>query len=82
MKANSDNFRSSAIFDIIQMLNPYVKITVFEPFANGDEIDGVEFIKDFNQFIEMSDIILANRKDSRLNKVSDKLYSRDIFNEN
>jgi len=79
MKAGSDNFRSSAIFDVMEMLKPFVKLVVYEPMAKGDEIEGVEFINDFDEFAEKSDVILANRIDENLEKVKDKVYTRDIY---
>jgi len=79
MKAGSDNFRSSAIFDVMEMLKPFVKIVVYEPLAKGDEIDGVEFVKDFDEFVKQSDVILANRIDDKLQKHKDKVYTRDIY---
>jgi UDPglucose 6-dehydrogenase len=79
MKAGSDNFRSSAIFDVMEMLKPFVKLLVYEPMAKGDEIEGVEFVEDFNEFKEKTDIILANRIDEKLEKVKDKVYTRDIY---
>ncbi len=79
MKAGSDNFRSSAIFDVMEMLKPFVKLIVYEPMAKGDEVEGVEFVSDFDEFIEKSDVILANRIDENLEKVKDKVYTRDIY---
>jgi len=79
MKAGSDNFRSSAIFDVMEMLKPFVKIVVYEPLAKGDEIDGVEFVNDFDEFVKRSDVILANRIDDKLQKYKDKVYTRDIY---
>jgi UDPglucose 6-dehydrogenase len=79
MKAGSDNFRSSAIFDVMEMLKPFVKLVVYEPMAKGDEVEGVEFVKDFEQFAKKADVILANRIDENLEKVKDKVYTRDIY---
>ena len=79
MKAGSDNFRSSAIFDVMEMLKPFVKIVVYEPLAKGNEIDGVEFVNDFDEFVKQSDVILANRIDDKLQKYRDKVYTRDIY---
>jgi len=79
MKAKSDNFRSSAIFDVMEMLKPFVKLIVYEPLAKGDEIEGVEFINDFDEFSKKSDIILANRIDEKLYKIKQKVYTRDIY---
>jgi len=79
MKAGSDNFRSSAIFDVMEMLKPFVKLVVYEPMAKGDEVEGVEFVSNFEEFSEKADIILANRIDEKLKKVKDKVYTRDIY---
>ncbi|AZV47334.1 UDP-glucose 6-dehydrogenase [Nautilia sp. PV-1] len=79
MKAGSDNFRSSAIFDVMEMLKPFVKLVIYEPMAKGDEIEGVEFVSDFEEFTKKSDVILANRIDENLQKVKDKVYTRDIY---
>ena len=79
MKAGSDNFRSSAIFDVMEMLKPFVKIVVYEPMAKGDEVEGVEFIKDIESFKQISDVILANRIDEDLQNAKEKVYTRDIY---
>jgi len=79
MKAGSDNFRSSAIFDVMEMLRPFVKLVVYEPMAKGDEVEGVEFVKDFDEFNKKSDVILANRIDDKLKEVKEKVYTRDIY---
>ena len=79
MKAGSDNFRSSAIFDVMEMLKPFVKLIVYEPKAKGDEIEGVEFINDLESFKKISDVILANRIDENIGDVKEKVYTRDIY---
>ena len=79
MKAGSDNFRSSAIFDVMEMLKPFVKLVVYEPMAKGDEVEEVEFVSDFDEFAKRADVILANRIDENLEKVKDKVYTRDIY---
>jgi UDPglucose 6-dehydrogenase len=79
MKAGSDNFRSSAIFDVMEMLKPFVKIIVYEPMAKGDEVEGVEFVKEIESFKQISDVILANRIDENLQNVKEKVYTRDIY---
>lgn len=78
MKAGSDNFRSSAIFDVIEMLKPFVNILIYEPKAKGDEIEGVEFTNSLDELKEC-DVILANRIDENLENVKDKVYTRDIY---
>jgi UDPglucose 6-dehydrogenase len=79
MKAGSDNFRDSAIFDIMEMLKPFVDLIIYEPMAKGSEIDGVEFIDNFQEFSDRSDLILANRFDEKLKRVVEKVYTRDIY---
>jgi UDPglucose 6-dehydrogenase len=64
----------------MEMLKPYVKIIVYEPKAKGDEIEGVEFINDIDSFKKISDVILANRIDENIEDVKNKVYTRDIFN--
>ncbi|GAX86864.1 UDPglucose 6-dehydrogenase [Lebetimonas natsushimae] len=78
MKAGSDNFRSSAIFDVIEMLKPFVNILIYEPKAKGDEIEGVEFTDSLDKLKEC-DVILANRIDENLESVKEKVYTRDIY---
>ncbi len=81
MKAGSDNFRSSAIFDVINMLKPFVKMIIYEPVSKEKEIDGINVTNDLNELKEC-DIILANRIDENLEKFKDKVFSRDIYREN
>lgn len=78
MKAGSDNFRSSAIFDIMEMLKPFVEMIIYEPAAIEKEIDGIKVTNDLNE-LEKCDIILANRMEKDLEKFKDKVYSRDIY---
>ncbi len=82
MKNGSDNFRSSAIQDIIQNLQAQQRdIIIYEPvLEDQNEFNGCKVIKDFDNFINKSDIILANRIDRQLQNVQTKIYTRDIFN--
>lgn len=80
MKAGSDNFRSSAIQDIIKNLRANnVKVIIYEPTLNKTEFNGFEVVNDIKQFKEKSSIILANRQEGLLEDVSDKVYTRDLF---
>ena len=79
MKAGSDNFRSSAIFDVINMLKPFVEMVIYEPNAKEKKIDGIPVTNDLKE-LEKCDIILANRMEKELEKLKDKVYTRDIFN--
>ena len=81
MKSGSDNFRKSAILDIMNKAREYgFKVYIYEPTV--DEFDGFEIIKDFDEFKEKSTVILANRLTKELVGVEDKVYTRDIFHNN
>jgi len=82
MKANSDNNRSAAILDIIRILiNSGREVIVYEPY-NDVSFLNCEVEKDFNKFIDSVDIIVANRMEDVLIPFSDKVFTRDIFNNN
>lgn len=80
MKAESDNFRFSAIQGVIEGLKKEdVEIIIYEPTLKEKEFNGCRIIKDFKEFSEKSDLILANRYEEKLNAVKDKIYTRDLF---
>jgi len=83
MKKGSDNFRESAVLEILRILRKKrVKIFLYEPFAVTDHFNGVEIIANLNDFIRRSDLILANRASKDLDHIKNKVYTRDIFREN
>ena len=83
MKEGSDNFRSSAILGIIKRIEAKgIKVFIFEPELDKNEFFGVEVVNNFDHFKKISDVIVSNRKDERLNDVEEKCFSRDIFREN
>jgi len=80
MKSGSDNFRSSAVQDIIlELLNHSVEVVIYEPILDTETFEGLRVIQDFGLFKSISDTIVANRIDMVLEDVIDKVYSRDIF---
>lgn len=80
MKANSDNFRQSAILDIMQFLHENgARIVIYEPNVSGNELFEFQVIHDFQKFAEISDVIAANRTTEELNEYIDKVYTRDIY---
>ncbi|NAR57755.1 nucleotide sugar dehydrogenase [Acinetobacter haemolyticus] len=80
MKANSDNFRDSAIQDIIRELEEYnIKVVIFEPTLNVDYFEGYTINNDLNLFLSQSDVILANRLHADLAVAKEKVYTRDLF---
>ena len=81
MKEGSDNFRESSIQDVIKFItSKEIKVIIFEPLVGDDSFEGLEVVNDFEEFSMQSEIILANRMNNELNSVSDKVFTRDIFN--
>lgn len=80
MKSNSDNFRSSAILDVMERLRGKgVEIVVYEPTLTADSYCGYPRIAELSAFKRRCDVILANRVAAELADVTDKVYTRDIF---
>lgn len=80
MKSGSDNFRSSAIQDIIKNLRANnIKVIIYEPTLDKEEFDGFKVVNDINEFKNTSSIILANRQEELLNDVKEKVYTRDLY---
>lgn len=83
MKSNSDNFRESSIQDIIKYLkDSNIKVVVYEPNLKSKFFLGCNVIKSFDEFIEISNIIVANRLDEKIEKFKNKVFSRDLYNNN
>ena len=80
-KKDADNIRESAIRDIISYLNDSkFDIIIYEPILKNQEVlDGCKVENDFEKFINMSDVIIANRYDDKIMKYKEKIYSRDIY---
>lgn len=82
MKANSDNFRSAAIIGVMNDIRVKgVNIVIYEPTLKEDIYDGLQVINDFDKFINISNVVIANRMDHKLKSYSGKVYTRDIFEE-
>jgi UDPglucose 6-dehydrogenase len=83
MKAGSDNFRDSAIQDIIRELEEYnIQIQIYEPTLQQEKFETYSIENDLNKFLSNSDVILANRMHRDLEEHQFKLYTRDLFGEN
>lgn len=80
MKAGSDNFRDSAIQDIIHELQEYsMDIVIYEPTLSTDFFELYRVQADLATFLQETDVILANRHHDDLDGVRDKVYTRDLF---
>lgn len=83
MKEGSDNFRSSAIQDIMKRINGKgVKIVIYEPSLETKKFNNLDVLSSLEEFKNISDIILANRLSEDLTNISKKVFTRDIYREN
>ena len=83
MKKGSENFRESAIFDIIKILSKEnLDIFVYEPLLKKEFYNDFKVTHDLDYFKDSCDLILTNRMDIKLNDVVNKVYTRDIYGDN
>lgn len=80
MKKDADNFRDSAVLDVIHTLKQHgMSVTIYEPALEQASFEDCEVINDLDKFKQKNDLIVANRWHAELEDVADKVYSRDVF---
>ena len=83
MKSGSDNFRESAIFDVMKILEKEkVEIIIYEPILESCKYHNWQVTNNLDEFKTKANIVLANRMHDEIRDVKNKVFTRDIFEEN
>ena len=80
MKSDSDNYRASAIIDVIKEIRKKkIEVIIYDPSIKENSIFKCKVIDNFDEFKKNSSIIIANRFNSDLNSVKDKVFTKDLY---
>ena len=82
MKKDSDNFRQSAILDVLNIIkktNKKIKIIIYEPSIEAKSYFGFEINNNLDKFKKVCDLVITNRKSKNISDIKNKLYTRDLF---
>ena len=83
MKEGSDNFRESAVQNVLKrIVEKGTRVVIYEPFLEQKHFLGAEVISDLALFKRTADIIVANRNSDHLLDCQNKVFTRDIYREN
>ena len=80
MKSGSDNFRASAIQGVIDRIKSNgIRVVIYEPTLKDKLFNNCSVIFDFDEFKDMSDVVLVNRLDEKVEEIREKIYTRDLY---
>ena len=83
MKSGSDNFRSSAMIELAHLLKQKnLDLTIFEPLIKEKTFMGLTIQRSFEKFVSEAELVVANRLDKKISPYQEKIFTRDIFQEN
>lgn len=80
MKSDSDNYRASAIIDVIKGIKKKkIKVIIYDPSIKDKSIFGCEVVKDLKEFKKHASVVIANRFNSELEDIKNKVYTKDLY---